>query len=564
MSERVSVDADRDESEVEPGGSGVPIDDDATAAGTIDDVAATTTADAQPADEGDATDEDDEIVSDGPVATSIANRIRDRVATVHPAMWITITGAALFTVIFARLGIEKHRNFGTWAFDLGIYDQGFWLVSRGQSFITVRGIDFWGHHINLIAYAFAPFYWLGAGPNFLIAVQAAALGAGAIPTYLIARDRIGGGEWVALVFAVVYLLYAPIQWISWANFHPEALVVTPLLFAWWFASNLRWRAFYVSIVIAMSTREDAALAVMVMGVVLWWMTRRRDDSVRRDQMLALGASLLGLVWYVVSTRLVIPAFNQGQQPFYIGYFYGSYGSDTFEIAETILTRPDRVVSDATQPDRLRFYRDLLLPWGGLPLGGLAQLAMAGPQLLASVIGSSPYARSIRYQYTSVMIAPIVIASIEAARWMWRYSIVRRFLIPWLLICAYVSNVAWSPSPLSPNDGVWGRAIDRHDTMRTAVDLVPDDASVTATYALGPHLSHREQIYDWPNPWVPSYWGNDDTYRLPDPTEIDYLVLDRQQVGEAQRSLVDELIAPGGEFELLLDEDDVIVARRIRP
>ena len=33
---------------------------------------------------------------------------------------------------------------------------------------------------------------------------------------------------------------------------------------------------------------------------------------------------------------------------------------------------------------------------------------------------------------------------------------------------------------------------------------------------------------------------------------------------AQRSLVDELIAPGGEFELLLDEDDVIVARRIRP
>ena len=92
--------------------------------------------------------------------------------------------------------------------------------------------------------------------------------------------------------------------------------------------------------------------------------------------------------------------------------------------------------------------------------------------------------------------------------------------------------------------------------------MPDDVSVTATYTLGPHLSHREQIYDWPNPWVPSYWGNDDTYKLPDPSEIDFLVLDRNQVGEAQRDLLDGLVAPGGEFEVLLDESDVLVARRI--
>ena len=41
--------------------------------------------------------------------------------------------------------------------------------------------------------------------------------------------------------------------------------------------------------------------------------------------------------------------------------------------------------------------------------------MALPQLLASVSGSSPYARMIRYQYTAVMIAPIVIAGVHGAR-----------------------------------------------------------------------------------------------------------------------------------------------------
>ncbi len=498
--------------------------------------------------------------SDGSIR-SIGGRSRELLAAIHPAAWVVFTGVAIFTLVFARLGVRRHDTFGTWAFDLGIYDQGFWLVSRGKSFITVRGIDFWGHHINLIALAFAPFYWLGAGPSFLITVQAAALGAGAIPTYLLARDRIGN-EWTGLVFAVVYLLYAPVQWIAWANFHPEALVVTPLLFAWWFATRRQWRAFFIAIVIALSTREDTALAVLVMGVVLWWMMWNSNRDDRRSQYMALGAAALGVAWYVVCTRIVIPAFNQGQQPFYIGYFYGSYGSDTFEIAETIISRPDRVVSDATQPDRLRFYRDLLLPWGGLPLGGLLQLAMAGPQLLASVIGSSPYARSIRYQYTSVMIAPIVIASIEAAAWMWRYRFVRRFLLPWMLVCAYVTNVAWSPSPIGANDGVWGRESDRNAVMREALALVPGDASVTATYTLGPHLTHREQIYDWPNPWVPSYWGNDDTYKLPDPREIEYVVLDRQQVGEAQQELLADLVGPGGEFEVLLDAADVVVGRRI--
>lgn len=550
--------------------------------------------------------------------------------------------AVVFAVVFGRLGVQNHRNFGTWAFDMGIYDQGFWLVSRGQSWITVRGIDFWGHHFNPIVIAFVPFYWLGAGPGFLYVAQAAALGAGAIPVYLLARDRTSN-PWVGLVFALVYLMYAPIQWIAWANFHPEALVVTPFLFAWWFGTHRRWVGCYVSLVIALSTREDVALAVIVMGVVLWWWLRRHDDErseidatdrrpeqpespppaprdaesadagpsgstgptirgdepadegalddagvgvgagagdgerggtihrtihptvhggiTARDQRLALLVSVLGIAWYVISTRLIIPASNRGLEPFYVEYFYGHYGSNTREIVEAIMTRPDRVVSDATQTDRLRFYRDLLLPWGGLPLGGLAELAMAGPQMLASVIGTSPYARTIRYQYTSVMIAPIVIAAIEATAWMWKYRFVRRYLVPWLLVFAYVTNIAWSPSPISANDGVWARASPRHDAMNDAVDIVPDDASVSATYSLLPHLSQREQIYNWPNPWVPSYWSNDDTYRLPDPSTIDYLVVDRNQIGGEQAELLDSLIAADGDYEIIFERDEVIVARR---
>ena len=187
--------------------------------------------------------------------------------------------------------------------------------------------------------------------------------------------------------------------------------------------------------------------------------------------------------------------------------------------------------------------------------------MAAPQMLASVIGLSPYARSIHYQYTAMMIAPLLIAAIEGARVLFRFKVMRMLLPIWLLGCSYITNVAWSPSPIGDSYNVWARSSLRHESMREALKLVPDDASVSATYTLLPHLSHREQIYDWPNPWVPSYWGNDDGFRLPDPSTIQYIVLDRTQVGQAQQSLVAGFIAPDGPYEVLFDVDDVLVARR---
>jgi uncharacterized membrane protein len=478
----------------------------------------------------------------------------------HPATLLTLAGVAAFTIVFGRLGVTHYQNFASWSFDMGIYDQGFWLLSRGgQSFVTVRGLEFWGHHVNLVALLFVPFYRLGAGPSFLYVAQAFALGLGALPVYLIARDRFRL-PWVGVAFAAAYLMYAPIQWITSANFHPEALVVTPFLFAWYFARRRSWGWYFVAVAFALSTREDTALAVFVLGIVLLVLYWRSDD--RRDRHVAVATIALGVVWYVVCTQVVIPYFNGGRQPFYLKAFYGSYGGSFPEIATNIVRHPGQVVSDATQPDRLRFYRDLVLPFGGLPLAGPLELLMAGPQMLASVIGTSPYARMIRYQYTAVMIAPIVIATIEGARWLWRYRIVRLLLIPWLLAWAFWSNVALSPSPVGAGYSVaWVTKNPRVPALQKAVATVPDDASVTASYTLLPHLAHREQIYDWPNPFEAAYWGNDDRYRLPDPSKIDYLVVDRQQVGPDRQALFADL-TDGDPFKIVFDRDDVVVAKRV--
>ena len=90
-------------------------------------------------------------------------RLRQLVLGSHPASWLTAAGIIVFGLTFGRLAVQNHANFGTWAYDSAIYDQGFWLVSRGHSFMTVRGMNFWGHHVNLIALAFAPVFGCALG-----------------------------------------------------------------------------------------------------------------------------------------------------------------------------------------------------------------------------------------------------------------------------------------------------------------------------------------------------------------------------------------------------------------
>src|SRR5439155_11231432 len=125
----------------------------------------------------------------------------------------------------------RHDRFGTFSFDLGIYDQGVWLLSRFKDpFVTVRGLSLFGHHMNLILLFVAPFYRVGAGPEFLLFVQIVSHALGAVAVFLLARDRLAD-RWLAVAMAAVLLLNPTYQFFTWEFFHPDAVASGPVLFA---------------------------------------------------------------------------------------------------------------------------------------------------------------------------------------------------------------------------------------------------------------------------------------------------------------------------------------------
>jgi uncharacterized membrane protein len=459
----------------------------------------------------------------------------------------------LYVAYFGDLTWRQQSNFGTFGFDMGIFDQEIWEASRfGSTFLTTRGLSMWANHVNPIIYLLVPFYWLGAGPHFLYLAQTVVLAAGAIPLWLLARDRFGD-SWLALGVPAAWRLYPALEWNNWWHFHPEALAVTPLLFAWWFAGKGRWRWYAVCVVLVLACKEDAAFTVIALGAAVAIRYRRRVGLV------TMGAAF---AWLVVCLKLIIPHATGSSNPFY-AYQYSELGRTTNQIVFNFFRHPSRVLRIAVRRRYREYYWKLFAPVAGLSLLAPTVLLIVVPALILNVANTQGYAIEIRYQYQLLIMAGIFLAVVEGIGKQ-RSAPVRRFCVGLLCACALATNAAWSPSLLDTplyHAGTWAKPNARTVILEEAVHLVPGRAGVSASYDLTSHLTHRYHIYDWPNPFQMSYWGLD---RNPDPpSNVDYLVLDTG-VNTGTAALLNTLIGPGGQFSVVFEDNGILVAHRVRP
>jgi uncharacterized membrane protein len=485
---------------------------------------------------------------EGQAARAALGRFPGRLATPAVVLGALVGG---YVLVFGALTWAQQSKFGTYGFDMGLYDQGIWLLSRfKEPFLTGRGLNFFGHHVNPVTLLFVPAYWLGAGPHFLYLVETVWMALGAIPVWLLARDRLDN-SWLGVALGAAFLLSPSLEWINWFQFHPDALIITPLLFAYWLATRRRWGWFAVAVAVTLACKEDAALAIAVLGLLLLVRGERRAGTL---------TALAGAGWFLIATDLIIPLSGGGSGPYYQQFFSG-FGDSLGAVATNLLLHPSRLAHLAIQPDRLSYYRELLAPVAFLPLAAPLALAIGGPQLVVNVASSHAPTHDARFQYTAIVLAAVFLATVEGIALLGRAPGGRRFLVGLVAASALATNVAWSPSPLGVryHTGIWVQAHPGQAAAERAIRLLPGDAAVSTTAALMPHLTHRVQAYEFPNPWVAANWGIRGEH-LPNPAGVDYLLVDTGALGD-QRQLFERLAGPGKEFRVVYSHDGIVMARR---
>ena len=425
------------------------------------------------------------------------------------AVWVA---AAAFASGFGSLAVLRHRAFGSGRFDLGNMTQAVWSTAHGDvlSITDVHGeqISRLGAHFDPILVLLAPLWWLWPDPELLLAVQAGVVASGALPVHWLARKHLGA-QWPAAALALTYLLSAPVQWLTMSDFHPVAFACPLLLFAWWHLDEGRLWMFALLAAAAITTKEHVGLAVAAMGV--WYAVQHRAPKA------GAAIAVVGGTVALAAVLVVVPHFAPA-------------GSSAFE---------SRYDAPSLEGRDLSYLAVLLLPLALLPLGAPLAALAAVPELTLNVLSTTVTQTSVKTHYAAVAIPALFAAAIFTAA-----RLDRR-----LAYAAAVGSLA-TMLVLGPLGRVQVRSDAHDDAARRAIALVPDAASVSATNALGAHLSARRHIFSFPL-LEKADWVAVDMHRL--------TFLDSLEPARARPPLAALHRDPG--WRLVFSEDGVLVFRR---
>lgn len=436
-------------------------------------------------------------------------------------------------VLFACSSL-RHALFQSTAFDLGIFDQAIYLISQGKEPITtIQGFHILGDHAAWIHYILALPYKIYPSVYWLFIIQSLALALGALPTWYLAMQA-GLKESQAMAIATAYLLYPVVFNGNLFDFHPEVIAVPLLLSAVLAArlENIAW--FCVCIILTLGCKAVLSLTVVAMGIGLMLFEKKR--------LCGLLAIILGSAWFIIATKLIIPAFS-GAEAAAVGR-YSYLGNSVFEIAKNLIFQPGLIFSKIFSLDNFGYLILLSAPiiWG-LSTASLKPLIGAIPCVAINLIADYQAQKDLVHQYTLPALPFLilaVIASLAVGKGLLQN---KRGIIIWSLITFLCL------AKFTHFTGKYLESIDNLPATREAISLVKNQGSVYTTAQITPHLSNRDLIKftnaDFPNQ---------------DLNIFDYILLNVRHPGWASNqefatSLVNQLTNKP-RFKLTYQQDDI--------
>ncbi|MFZ1753878.1 MAG: DUF2079 domain-containing protein [Caldilineaceae bacterium] len=446
--------------------------------------------------------------------------------------------------------------------------QGRFVEEVKDDFVSTRLTD----HVEPIFALLSPVLWLWDDVRALLLVQVIAVALGALPLYALALEKLDqmlsihqrAQIWhreplqlmtrpLALAVALCWLLSPQLQSAVLTEFHAIPFSAPLIVWAFWTVEKRRWRQFFVAALLLAAVKEEAALLAAGLGVWGIWRNtyaiRHSPFAIRLSNLQSpISILLLSLAWFFLATFVIVPAHAA---PVYgtaeSAYFqrFGALGNSPLDIARSFFTQPGAVWKIASEPARVAYIWHLLAAFGLFSLLAPEILLLCLPVFLANLLSAYPAQYYGEFHYSAPLVPYFAVAGVYGLARFWR-GVGRRFvgesasfqhlpaanagvmalvsiftnsrsslrpllawgLALWLLIWA---GIGYANAGRGPGGGRYDPTpvTAHHRLLERFVAQIPDDAALTASAAVHPHLSHRRYIYQFPfgpDAAVPAQWA----------------------------------------------------------
>ncbi|XXX75144.1 DUF2079 domain-containing protein [Sorangium sp. So ce134] len=427
------------------------------------------------------------------------------------ALW---AGYAFF---FSRLAITNHHALHTRTPDLGYYDNIFYQSIHGRPLgcSWLRAGYHGSAHFDPILVLLSPLYLIYPRAEFLLVLQSVWLGAGVIPVYLLARDKLEH-RGKALLLAAVWAIYPALHGANMYEFHSLALISPLVVWLLYFYETGRDRLYWVTLAALLLCREDVSLLMCFIG--LYAVLDRRPGRTR----LGWVTIVTSLVYFVIVKLFFMTSAGiimSGKDAYSFAYYYEELmpnRSGLGGLVVSVLTNPVFALKVMLEEPKILFLLQLFVPLCFLPFLAKPGRWMLAYGLLFCLLASRDAVFSIHFQYSSILfpiafaLTPIALKRAEDSAPAAYFGLDGRRLSRALIAAMLVASalVSWKFGGLVENASFKGgfHRVARKLTpeqeatyawVRKQVESIPPGAIVGATSKMGPHVSNRKEAYFYP-------------------------------------------------------------------
>jgi uncharacterized membrane protein len=478
---------------------------------------------------------------------------------------VVIVLAIAYTAVMFGYLYALHNTEGTHAEDLGIMDQVLWNSAHGHFWRQticnpISDINCLGDtsrlaiHFEPSMMLLIPFYSFNAGPHFLQFVQVSGVALGVLPAYWLGSRRlqhVAGGVLLAVAYLGMPTLYSAVT----DDFHMVTLAAPALLFALYFLYTRNQVGLIIACLIAMGTKEQVAMDVFMIGLACGLLQNRW-----RAAFVVMG---MAVVWAVMALTIMHFASPLGASPTAV-----RYGGITSTL--------QRIPLLFTDPNRHRYYTRLF--WNAGAVGILApwMLVLALPAVLLNAISDVPAQYSAWHQYNTDIAPFLLVALLEGIvvivnflptlrHWLtvlWKrhfqYAPMQSaalvaLSVPLSLMISF-NGASLTMNALNDVVADWPLATAHTRLLPQMLKLIPATASVAAQSEIVPHLSHRREIYQFPDGLT---------------QHATYIALDAQsdyypEPDLHQYHLAVQALLKTGQYQILYQNDGYLLLKLIPP
>ena len=498
---------------------------------------------------------------------------RSSVARAVSAWWLPAVIACAVAALYISFSLAQWRTLSDPSWDLAIFTEAAQAYSRFEApIVPIKGpgYNLLGDHFHPILMLIGPIFRFFPSAFTLLIVQDLLIAASVLPIARLAQRLLGRGG--AVLVGLAYGLGWGLQGAVAAQFH-EVCVAVPLLACAGAAFvERRWGACMAWLAPVILVKEDLGLTVFVAGLALAWRRRGEDRSV---MLASLAYALFGIVAFVVTVKLFLPAMNPAGTWAY-SLDGSATGAGTAMAGATAAREVPSLWQILAVPSVKIVTLAVLLAGAGVVGARSPWFALVLPTLAWRFAGSvDAYYQWSSWHYNAVLVPIAACALLDViAGWLAPADLPaglatagetdadcanpapassgRRRALAWAAACVPAISLALTATSLP----LWKLPTltdsPRLDAAQGAIDAVPVGASVETDTTLLARLVPGRDVY-----WVGTTVGMD--------APPEYVVVDRQSYAWGGAEVDAESWAsaahPGHTYETIYSAQGFRVARR---